>query len=255
MERFIGKLFINAVIEVETGLHIGGAKESLEIGGLDNPVVKTVNGIPYIPGSSIKGKMRCALERAEGVKESKNQGEPCGCGKCNICILFGSATSDDSKKTLTRLCVRDAFLDIKDFEGRFSELYEKEIYTEEKAENVIDRITGTAKHPRTMERIPAGARFISEMVISFYEKDDVSSLVKTFIQGLRLVEDEYLGGSGKRGYGKIAFKDLTFSLKKREDYIGENIKEELLRTEVSTFDVKKLIDIDKVRALLNVEQK
>ncbi|MGB9682513.1 MAG: type III-A CRISPR-associated RAMP protein Csm3 [bacterium] len=253
MERFIGKLFINAVIEIETGLHIGGAKESVEIGGLDNPVIKTVNGIPYIPGSSIKGKMRCVLERVEGIRESKKPGDPCGCGNCSICLLFGSATSDDSKKTLTRLCVRDAFLNIKDFEERFSELYKKEIYTEEKTENVIDRITGTAKHPRTMERIPAGTKFITEMVLNFYENDKVDSLIETFIQGLRLVEDEYLGGSGTRGYGKIGFKNLSFSLKKREDYIGENIKEPLLRTEVSTFDVKELIN--KVRNSLKVEQK
>lgn len=240
MEKFIGKVFINAVIEIETGLHIGGSRESLEIGGLDNPVIKTVNGIPYIPGSSIKGKMRCSLERADGIKENRRHGEPCGCGKCNVCLLFGSATTDEKKRTITRLSVRDSFLDLKYFKEKFPELYGREVYTEEKTENVIDRIKGTAQHPRVMERVPAGSRFTSEIVISFYENDDIESLLKTFIQGLRLLEDEYLGGSGTRGYGKISFKNLVFSCKKKEDYQEKNQRVELSKFDDSTFDMEEL---------------
>lgn len=241
MEKFIGKIFLNAIIEVETGLHIGGSKESLEIGGLDNPVIKTVDGIPYIPGSSIKGKMRCALERANGIIQSRNQGDPCGCGKCDICILFGSATSDSEKKTVTRLSVRDSFLDLEHFREKFPDLEEK-TYTEEKTENVIDRIKGTAQHPRVMERVPAGTRFNAEIVMSFYENDNIESLVKTFIQGLRLLEDEYLGGSGTRGYGKISFKDLIFSYKKVEDYLEENQRKDLSRFDSSSFDAGSLAE-------------
>lgn len=252
MKKFIGKLFLNTIIEVKTGLHIGGSKESLEIGGLDNPVIKTVDGIPYIPGSSIKGKMRCSLERTNGIIESRNTGAPCGCGECNICLLFGSATSDENKRTITRLSVRDSFLDLNHFTENFSQLYKKNIYTEEKTENVIDRIKGTAQHPRTMERVPPGTRFISEFVISFYEDDDVGSLLKTFIQGLRLLEDEYLGGSGTRGYGKISFKDLVFSCKNKEDYQRKNQRIELFNKENSAFDVEELIE--KVKKHLGVSK-
>lgn len=252
MDRFIGKIFIESTIEIETGLHIGGSRESLEIGGLDNPVIKTVDGIPYIPGSSIKGKIRYSLERTNGIKESKNKGEPCGCGNCDICKLFGSATTDEEKRTITRLAVRDSFLDLGHFKDKFPELFEKEIYTEEKTENVIDRIKGTAQHPRTMERVPAGARFKSEMVINFYENDDIDSLIKTFLQGLRLLEDEYLGGSGTRGYGKILFKDIVFSCKERKDYLEENQRKELLKSEGSTFDTDELIK--KIKESLGVSR-
>jgi len=223
MNRFVGKLFLRCSIEVLTGLHIGGTKESVEIGGLDNPVIKTIDGKPYIPASSLKGKIRCLLERKDGVRQSRGEGDPCGCGSCEICQLFGAHS--DKNKTITRLCFRDAFLNYEKYIKLLKNLNfldEEEIpLTEEKWENIIDRLNGTA-NPRPMERIPAGAMFDTEIVLNFYENDEIENLVRKFWEGLRLLEDDYLGGSGTRGYGKVAFQDLEFSLKTKDDYKGDN---------------------------------
>ncbi|MCX7795872.1 MAG: type III-A CRISPR-associated RAMP protein Csm3 [bacterium] len=223
MEKFIGKLFIEGEITLLTGLHIGGSKETGEIGGLDNPVIKTIRGIPYIPGSSLKGKIRCLLERKGGFQPERNEGEPCGCGSCNICLLFGAHSNKN--RTISRLIVRDSYLDEEQFiKEVLKNSFEDITYTEEKTENIIDRIKGTAQHPRIMERVPAGAKFKFFSSISFYERDDINSLTKSFIEGLRLLEDDYLGGSGTRGYGHIKFNNLAFYIKNIESYIKNNEK-------------------------------
>ncbi len=226
MDKFIGRLFTEGDIRLLTGLHIGGSREMVEIGGLDNPVIKTIEGVPYIPGSSLKGKIRCLLERAREIKPPKQSGEPCGCGECEICLLFGSHS--DRNKNLSRLIIRDSFLDQDDFKRSFGEYFDRDIeYTEEKTENIIDRIDGTAKHPRTMERVPAGAKFKFSSSIAFYEGDDVEKLVKTFVEGMRMLEDDYLGGSGTRGYGHIKFENLSFYIKPYESYYKDNEKKEI----------------------------
>lgn len=239
MDKFIGKIFIEGEIVLITGLHIGGSKETGEIGGLDNPVIKTVEGIPYIPGSSLKGKIRSLLERSRDINPKK-PGEPCGCGSCEICQLFGSHSTDN--KTISRLIIRDSFLDEEDFQQKFGDALEGG-YTEEKVENIIDRIKGTAKDPRTMERVPAGARFKFSSAISIYEKDDVQKLIGTFVEGMRMLEDDYLGGSGTRGYGQIRFENLNFSVKSIKDYLGDNTKKTILEnknlSEIKIEDLKK----------------
>ncbi|MDI3530412.1 MAG: CRISPR-associated protein Csm3 [Candidatus Atribacteria bacterium] len=229
MNRFLGKLFIYFEIEALTGLRIGGARDSAEIGGLDNPVIKTVDGKPYIPASSLKGKIRCLLERKDGVKVARREGDPCGCGQCEVCQLFGAhpleKETSHENKTLTRLCFRDAFLNLEKYRESLkgSKLLDDEIpLTEEKMENIIDRLKGTAQHPRPMERVPAGAVFDGEVVVNFYEGDDVKKLIRKFWEGLRLLVDDYLGGSGTRGYGKVTFRNLAFSWKTRKDYQTKN---------------------------------
>lgn len=240
MNKFQGKLFIEGEIILVTGLHIGGSKETGEIGGLDNPVIKTVKGVPYIPGSSLKGKIRCLLERTLLNLEN---GEPCSCGRedCVICNLFGSHSAKN--KTLTRLIVRDSFLDEEHFRKEFGEILEDE-YTEEKTENIIDRIKGTALHSRTMERVPAGAKFKFSSAISYYENDNIDALTRTFIEGLRLLEDDYLGGSGTRGYGQIKFENLNFYVKNLNSYIEDNKKHSILSNikSLSDIDINKLIE-------------
>lgn len=229
MEKFIGKLFVEGEITLLTGLHIGGSKESGEIGGLDDPVIKTIRGIPYIPGSSLKGKIRCLLERKHGFQpetiknEEEEKGKPCGCGNCDICLLFGAHSNKN--KTLSRLIIRDSYLDEEHFVKEVLKNNLEDItYTEEKTENIIDRIKGIAKHPRITERVPAGAKFRFSSSISFYENDNTNSLIKSFVEGLRLLEDDYLGGSGTRGYGHIRFENLTFYVKNIESYIKNNKK-------------------------------
>lgn len=60
----LGKINITSDLIVETGLHIGGGGENLDIGGLDKPVIRNpLNNQPYLPGSSLKGKLRSILER------------------------------------------------------------------------------------------------------------------------------------------------------------------------------------------------
>ena len=65
--KLIGKLILEGDINCQTGLHIGAGKGSLEIGGADNPVVKDAFGLPYIPGSSLRGKLRSLLEQSSGL--------------------------------------------------------------------------------------------------------------------------------------------------------------------------------------------
>lgn len=241
MDKFIGKLFIEGEITLLTGLHIGGSKETGEIGGLDNPVIKTIREIPYIPGSSLKGKIRCLLERKQGFQPERGEGEPCGCGKCDICLLFGAHSNRN--RTISRLIIRDSYLDEKHFkEEVLKNSVENISYTEEKTENIIDRIKGTAQHPRTMERVPAGAKFKFSSSISFYENDNINSLIKSFIEGLRLLEDDYLGGSGTRGYGHIKFDNLAFYVKNIKSYMEKNEKIPI-ETEpkgLSNIDIDKL---------------
>jgi CRISPR-associated protein Csm3 len=63
-KQLAGKIRIESKLLVETGLHIGGGNETLDIGGLDKPVIRDpLTQQPYLPGSSIKGKLRSILER------------------------------------------------------------------------------------------------------------------------------------------------------------------------------------------------
>ena len=214
-----GKLIITGKIETETGLHIGGTAETLKIGGSDNPVIRDKNGRVFIPGSSLKGKIRSLLEVKDGKYKITNKGEaqPCNCGKidCPICMLFGPHKSDNIKEP-SRAIIRDAYLDNKD-----KSYYE---YLEIKPENVIDRVRGTAQHPRFIERVVAGSEFEYEVIFNIYDAENDKKLIKKFIEGMKLLEDDYLGGSGSRGYGKIKFKELKAIYKPKEYYEGDNSK-------------------------------
>ena len=65
--KLAGKLILEGEMNCETGLHVGAGKGSLEIGGADNPVVKDAFGRPYVPGSSLRGRIRALLEQAHGL--------------------------------------------------------------------------------------------------------------------------------------------------------------------------------------------
>lgn len=198
MKQLVKKIKINTTIELLTGLHIGGSSDSVEIGGIDNPVIKiaTKDNQPYIPGSSLKGKMRCLLEQIVG---SAKVG-----GNDKINNLFGYSKSNQPSK----LIVRDAMLT----EASAEELRKCENldmpYTEGKWENVIDRVKGTAEHPRQTERIPAGVSFDVEFVINVWDDDNAEDLVNLLKKSINALENDYLGGSGSRGYGQIKFGEL-----------------------------------------------
>lgn len=210
--KFSGKYIIKADLRCITGLHIGGTDEGFEIGGMDNPVIKgPITGYPYIPGSSLKGKMRNILEWADGKvrieqdKKGNYSGELCKCGSCDVCIIFGASADAKGQKEPTRLTVRDSFPKGSTIEDWRTNLGEN-IYTEVKTENTIDRLTSEAM-PRPMERVPANSVFEVEMLFDIYKDDDVKKLKKVF-EGMILLEDSSLGGSGSRGSGKVAFEEI-----------------------------------------------
>lgn len=210
MEKLSKKIRINTTIELLSGLHVGGSKESVQIGGIDNPVIRTAfkDNQPYIPGSSLKGKMRCLLEQINGISEVgggrdvkfENKTDECK----SIINLFGFA--DDKKPS--KLIVRDAML-TSDSAERLRNCENLDMpYTEGKWENVIDRVKGTAEHPRQTERIPAGVSFDVEFVVNVWDDDDENALVDLLKKGINALENDYLGGSGSRGYGQIKFGEL-----------------------------------------------
>jgi len=189
-------------IKVLTGLHIGAGNDKVEIGGMDNPIIRNpLNREPYIPGSSIKGKVRSLLEWNEG---KVTDGEPCKCGKsdCLVCTVFGTANnSKDGDKTRgpTRIIVRDAFLT-----DEWKEKFKTGKIIEEKSENSINRITAKA-NPRPIERVVPGVEFDFEIVLRILETDKADALVAFVKKGLTLLQNDFLGGGGSRGSGKIEF--------------------------------------------------
>ncbi|ABR56658.1 type III-A CRISPR-associated RAMP protein Csm3 [Methanococcus aeolicus] len=232
-----GKLILKGKIITETGLHIGGIAETLKIGGSDNPVIRDKNGRVFIPGSSLKGKIRSLLEVKDGkYKLNKGEAQPCNCGDCPICMLFGPHKSENIKEP-ARAIVRDAYL------NKEKPVHE---YLEIKPENVIDRVKGTAQHPRFIERVVAGSEFDYEVVFNIYDENRDKELIKKFIEGIKLLEDDYLGGSGSRGYGKIKFEKLTAIYRPKGYY--EGIKNEIeLATEKDDNNLDELIKlIDKI---------
>ena len=201
MEKLVKKIKIQTSITLVTGLHIGGSSDNVEIGGIDNPVIKlaTRGNEPYIPGSSLKGKMRCLLEQTAGApKVGMDQ---------KVNNLFGiteSRTLNTDNKP-SKLIVRDAILSKESKEALLACDNLDMPYTENKWENVIDRTKGVAEHPRQSERVPAGAVFNAEFVLNIWDDDKEEELLALFEKGIRLLENDYLGGCGSRGYGQIKF--------------------------------------------------
>ena len=207
---------IKGTVEVITGLHIGGGRDAVEIGGVDNPVIKHPHTQqPFIPGSSLKGKLRSLLEWALG--KVRDDGKPWGYdGRLDnlqedeVLRVFGTTHKEWSAGP-TRVVVRDAWLS-KDW---VNSMIERGLpLTEDKTEVVIDRIQGKAANtgPRTMERVPAGARFELAIVFRLFSVDGRSDVdvacLNRLIEGLKLLEKDCLGGSGSRGYGQVKISGL-----------------------------------------------
>lgn len=213
---------IQGKIRCDTGLRIGGSKDTIEIGGLDNPIIRhPITDFPYIPGSSLKGKMRSLLEAVHGRRRWDNRErrlmpafgkEPCGCGDCMVCKIFGPHRNTRHSLGPTRLLVRDAKL-TEQWEDKLevAQIEKGLFYSEIKTENTIDRKSSTAYNPRPYERVPEGTEFQLDLSIRIYDRDRKEESIQFVKQGLNLLENDYLGSSGSRGYGKISFHDLTFS--------------------------------------------
>lgn len=207
---------ITGQIEILTGLHIGAGKEAVEIGGIDSPVVKNpYTDEPYIPGSSLKGKLRCLMEWATGHVEpgqawnGGKETDPALLAADPILRIFGT-TNQNWKDGPTRLTVRDAALNN---DWKIKIIDRGLPFTEEKFENNIDRIQGKAGSGiRKTERVPAGAIFDLELVYRVFDmgddgRTDIANLNDLYA-AMRLLEQDALGGSGSRGYGRVRFNNL-----------------------------------------------
>src|SRR3954447_8560843 len=260
--KLIGKLILEGEMHCETGLHVGAGKGSLEIGGADNPVVKDSHGRPYVPGSTLRGRIRALLEQATGaavpselVYVSKRKGQEVRIHQSDrpddeICLLFGrnpgrmdkvgGGDLDGNVATPARLSVFDAPLAVDSISPQMREALDDEL-TEVKSENAIDRITSQA-NPRTLERVPAGARFQVRMVLDILCAED-SVLPGLLLQGMRLLEDDTLGGGGSRGSGRVRFANLTLSWRSK-DYYAKGASESTLVSTAELAGLQQLVAAD-----------
>jgi CRISPR-associated protein Csm3 len=244
--KLVGKLILEGVLHCETGLHVGAGKGSLEIGGSDNPVVKDSFGRPYVPGSTLRGRIRSLLEQATGmavpselVYLSKRKGQEVRIHQSDrpddeICLLFGRSPGrmervageaiEGAHASPARLAVFDAPLDPESITQQMRENLDDEL-TEVKSENAIDRITSQA-NPRTLERVPAGARFKVRFVVDILCEED-APLAGLLVQGLRLLEDDTLGGGGSRGSGRVRFSGLKLAWRNKDYYASAGEEKEL----------------------------
>jgi CRISPR-associated protein Csm3 len=207
---------IKGILKLRSGLHIGAGDMEMRIGGLDNPVIKHPHTLePYIPGSSLKGKVRSLLEMKSGLMV-KSKGAPIS-GK--LAAILDGAEKDEAEKILkifgcsgadseenfglgpTRVSFADCHLNETWKKGAI----EKNLpFCEVKSENSINRITGTAENPRFTERVPAGTEF--DFSVTLKELGDEPELFDCLLLGLKLLELDALGGSGSRGYGRLEFR-------------------------------------------------
>lgn len=233
---------IEGIIKVETGLHIGSGIQTFSVGGIDSFVIKTPEGLPYIPGSSLKGKLRSELEWKYGMVNTekdrkiaeynqKNQNElysslskdrqmevlskvkECNCGTCEVCKLLGHKNTKEIR--LERAIFRDNFI-----RGTT-------VQCEEKYENTISRITSDAT-PRCIERVPINTQFDLRIVFKTYEPND-SDLLCLLFAGLKLIEDSFLGGGGSRGNGQVSFSGINiFKVPSSSAIINEKKPSEII---------------------------
>lgn len=214
-------LTLSATVLAKTGLRIGAQEASLTIGGVDNPVVRDpLTRRPYIPGSSVKGKMRSLLERMHGLEQNwhiqRDRVVVHVCtreddyGACTLCQLFGAPAPERERWLCqTRLRFSDVFM-TEDSARRLVEANTDLPFTELKSEAAIDRITSAAV-PRTMERVPAGTEFGPlEIALFVYEGDRVEDGLGWVSDGLELLEADGLGSAVARGSGRVTVKDIRF---------------------------------------------
>ena len=200
-----GKLKINAVLKLETGLHIGGASEFAPIGAVDSPFIRDpYTKQPIIPGGSIKGKIRTLLARSLSDTPWLNSIED---DKDEVKVLFGTAGDGKNGAVASRL----QFADIRLTKESFEKLKSMDLDTylgEIKFENSIKRITAEAT-PRQIERVPARAEFAFSVIYNVEVTDEVAEDIRLLADGLKLLQMDYLGGSGSRGYGRVSFRNFA----------------------------------------------
>ncbi|MEM4508897.1 MAG: type III-A CRISPR-associated RAMP protein Csm3 [Archaeoglobaceae archaeon] len=239
MAKLKKMILIKGKMRTLSGISIIGYAGARRIGGVDNPVIRDpLTDLPYVPGSSLRGKMRSLMELK--LEKYYKDGEPhkllneCVNENCIICRLFGSIPAnrdvdEDARKKLgpTRLLVRDAYPD-ENSEKMLREYLVKTglPYTEIKMENYLNRLKAKAV-PRQNERIPAGVVFDIEMVLKIFEGDKVQEYLKHIKECLEMVEMDSIGGSGSRGYGKVRFEDMKVVIDGKEIPFEEAMNSDL----------------------------
>ena len=191
------KIQITGKLKVVTGMHIGGGSAFAAIGAVDSSVIKdTQSKLPMIPGSSLKGKMRTLLAKSynDRIVEPDNDAP-------EIIRVFGSAKKGQTYPS--RIIVADMNM------SNSEELHKKEInsMTEVKFENTISRQTAVA-NPRQIERVIRGAQFDLDIIYEVEAADEILSDMRLVAEGMKLLQYDYLGGHGSRGYGKVKFNDV-----------------------------------------------
>lgn len=240
------KVFIRGILKVETGLHIGGNSVNSSMGGTVAVVVRhPFNNQPYIPGSSLRGRIRSLLETVRGdennnpveggfsfkdeQKDEQKEAEekknvPALAGKkpsSKLGKLFGVA-AEVVGKTATRLIIQDAHLTQDSVNQLKNVLKNIDMpLTEVKAEVWIDRITTAADHLRYIERVLAGFEFDFRMILTLLPGDSKEDFLKLISEGMQLLQYDSLGGKGSRGSGKVTFKEVKLSEKTVAQYQQE----------------------------------
>lgn len=215
------KIHISAVLEVKTGLHIGGSGVFSSIGAVDSPVVRdSITGLPIIPGSSLKGKMRVLLSRSIENKLIQNKPEE---DPDPVKRLFGVG----KPFWYSRLQFWDAFLlNAEELKGVG--------VTEIKVENTIKRSTSEA-NPRQIERVIRGAKFGFRLTYDAIKEEEIVADFQNIAKAIELLQADYLGGHGSRGYGRVAFTEFRVACVegKVDDTILAKIQAELRKAEKS----------------------
>ena len=195
-----GKLITQGDLLVKTGMHIGGGSDYAPIGSVDSPFVRDpLTQEPIVPGSSLKGKIRTLLARYRSkqyiVNDIKADDEV-------LKRLFGST----SPQVISRLQFQDLFVSGESkllFESIETDTYMGEV----KFENKINRLDGTA-NPRQIERVPAGTKFVFQLVYTVIDETEIEEDLETLRTGIKLLELDYLGGHGTRGYGRVSIENM-----------------------------------------------
>lgn len=216
-------------ITLKSGLHVGSGNMEMHIGGTDSPVIKHPHTLePYIPGSSLKGKVRSLLEMESGLMiYTEPQGsvvtgktlqvdnikrDSILTAKCKaILTIFGSSGADKNDETgfgPTRVSFSDCYLN-EEWKKKAKEY--RWTLSEVKSENSINRIQGTAENPRFIERVPEGAEFDFLVTFKVLSESDEGLFSDYLLKGLKLLEIDALGGNGSRGYGRIQFSSLRLN--------------------------------------------
>ena len=209
------KIEITGKITLKTGMHIGASEAFAAIGAIDSPVARDpISDLPYIPGSSLKGKMRSLLAKAYNEKvQIKTRDED----HESIKRLFGCSKDADGYPQPSRLIFSDAIL------SNQKELEQQGLTmtTEAKEENTINPLTAIA-NPRQIERVVRGAEFPISLIYNALDPETMEEDFRLIADGFKLLQYDYIGGHGSRGYGRIEISDLDVCC-----VIGD-VEEELL---------------------------